>query len=171
MRAPATSPAAPAATARPADLLRELLQDATNSEVVSRLTTPDVTYVSLNYRNDDLHKSMPWCGTYSGPQSIVSTFERVRRFWHQDDFQIEDLFGDESRAAVFGRMTYTSTVLGKTITSPFTVFVRVTDGRISYMQFMEDTFMTSSSFRSHGTWYFVSDPATKREYAVGDESY
>lgn len=155
----------------PAKLLRELLQDPTNPEVVGRLTTPDVAYVSLNYRNDDLHKSMPWCGTYSGPDSIVSTFVRVRRFWHSDKFEIEDLFGDDTRAAVFGRMTYTSTVLGKTITSPFTVFVRVTDGQISYMQFMEDTFMTSSSFRSHGTWYFVSDPETKREYAAGDESY
>lgn len=161
----------PASVPLPVALMQELLDDPTNPEVVGRLVTPDVTYVSLNYRNDDLHKSMPWCGTYSGADSIVGTFVKLRQYWHSDEFKVEDIFGDDTRVAVFGRMTYTSTVLGKTVTSPFAVFARVTDGKISYMQFMEDTFMTSSSFRSRGTWYFVSDPESKREYAAGDESY
>jgi hypothetical protein len=34
----------------------------------------------------------------------------------------------------------------------------VRDGKITYMQFMEDTFCTASSFRSGGTWKFQSDP-------------
>ena len=29
---------------------------------------------------------------------------------------------------------------------------------MTYMQFMEDTFATASSFRSGGTWKFQSDP-------------
>lgn len=154
----------------PVELLQAVLKDPTNLASVSQCTTPDVTYVSLNFQNDDLHKAMPWCGTHQGPQSIVDTFVAVGQYWHNDDFQMEDVFGDESRAAVFGRMTYTSTVLGKTITSPFTVFIRVTGGKISYMQFMEDTFMTSSSFRSRGTWHFISNPDTKQEVAAGDEA-
>ncbi len=154
----------------PVELLQSILKDPTNLQVVSQLTTPDVTYVSLNFQNEDLHRVMPWCGTTQGPQSIVDVFVGVGKFWHKDDFQMEDVFGDESRAAVFGRMTYTSTVLGKTITSPFTVFIRVTGGKISHMQFMEDTFMTSSSFRSRGTWHFISNPDTKQEVAAGGDA-
>jgi hypothetical protein len=59
---------------------------------------------------------------------------------------------------MFGRFTYRSQVLDKPVTSPFAVFAKVTDGRCHYLQFMEDTFATSASFRSGGTWKFRSDP-------------
>jgi uncharacterized protein len=59
---------------------------------------------------------------------------------------------------MFGRFTYRSTVLGKTVTTPFAVFAQCQDGRCTYLQFMEDTFATSASFRSGGSWAFRSDP-------------
>ncbi len=55
-------------------------------------------------------------------------------------------------------MTYRSSVLGKRVTSPFAIFAKVSDGKLTYMQFMEDTFATSASFRSGGRWTFHSDP-------------
>ena len=60
--------------------------------------------------------------------------------------------------AVFGSMTYRSVVLGKTVTSPFAVFRRVRDGKITYAQFMEDSFATARSFRSGGTWAISANP-------------
>jgi hypothetical protein len=59
---------------------------------------------------------------------------------------------------MFGRFTYRSRVMDKTVTTPFSVFARVKDGKCSYLQFMEDTFATGSSFRSGGFWTFRSDP-------------
>jgi uncharacterized protein len=44
------------------------------------------------------------------------------------------------------------------VTSPFAVYAKVVGGRCTYMQFMEDTFATSASFRSGGAWTFRSDP-------------
>ena len=55
-------------------------------------------------------------------------------------------------------MTYRSTVLGKQVTSPFAVYVEVTDGLCRHMQFMEDTFATAESFRSAGQWTIRSNP-------------
>jgi hypothetical protein len=88
----------------------------------------------------------------------VKTFQDVSRFWEIVSFEREALFGSDECAALFGRFTYKSTVLGKTVTSPFAVFARCQDGRCTYLQFMEDTFATGASFRKGGAWTFSSDP-------------
>jgi uncharacterized protein len=140
------------------ETLAAILSNPKDLDHVSSLVTPDVTYVSLNYSHPDLKRIMPWCGTSRGPQSIVKTFVDVGRFWQVQSFETEALFGTEEFAAMFGRFTYKSTVMKKTVTSPFAVFARFKDGRCSYLQFMEDTLATSASFRSGGQWTFKSDP-------------
>jgi uncharacterized protein len=136
------------------------------------LVTDDVTYVSLNYDNPDLHRIMPWVGTGHGAERIVKTFVDVDRFWEKVDFRSEALFGDNERAAMFGRFTFRSRVLGKVVTTPFSVFARVSNGRCTYLQFMEDTFATGASFRSGGAWKFHGDPdgqeVVLRGGALGD---
>jgi hypothetical protein len=142
----------------PMEIINRILENPKDIKNVRSLTTKDVTYVSLNYSNPDLKKIMPWCGTSHGPQSIVKTFVDVGRFWKVKSFEKEAMFSDGENVAIFGRFTYESTVLSKTVTSPFAVFARVHNGRCSYMQFMEDTLATSASFRSGGKWTFHSDP-------------
>jgi uncharacterized protein len=127
-------------------------------EHVRPLVSDDFTYVSLNYVNADLKKVMPWCGTSRGVESLVKTFVDVGKFWRVDNFSIGTAFGQDDNVAVFGRFTYTSTEMSKSVTSPFSVFAKVRDGRCTYMQFMEDTFATAASFRSGGTWSFRSNP-------------
>jgi uncharacterized protein len=140
-------------------ILSEILKNPTDLGHVQSLVTPDVTYVSLNYSNPDLKRIMPWAGTSHGPESIVRTFVDVSRFWQVQSFEPEALFGSDTYAAMFGRFTYKSTVLSKVVTSPFAVFAKFKDGRCCYLQFMEDTFATGSSFRSGGNWTFWSDPS------------
>jgi uncharacterized protein len=140
------------------EIVKKLLEGIHEPKIVKELCAPDVTYVSLNYSNPDLHKIMPWCGTGRGVEAVIKTFHDVARFWHVDSFRPEDIFGEGDKVAVFGRFTYTSTKLRKTVTSPFAILFRLKDGKVTYMQFMEDTFCTASSFRSGGTWKFQSDP-------------
>lgn len=140
------------------ELVQKLLSNITDPETVRSLCATDVTYVSLNYDNPDLRQVMPWCGTGSGAEAIVKTFRDVARYWIIDSFTPEDIFGEGENVAVFGRFTYTSTKLRKTVTSPFAILCKVRDGKIAYMQFMEDTFCTGSSFRSGGRWIFQSNP-------------
>lgn len=143
----------------PTETVQALLKDRKNLEIVRALCSTDVTYVSLNYSNPDLRKSMPWCGTYHGPEAIVSTFIRVEEYWTLDDFSPDVIFGEDEHVAIFGSMTVTSKVLNKTVTSPFSILCKVVEGKVTYMQYMEDTFATSSTFRSGGTWLFRSNPA------------
>jgi uncharacterized protein len=142
----------------PKEIVQALLEGIRDPSVVKELCTPDVTYVSLNYNNPDLHKVMPWCGTGHGVDAIIKTFHDVAEFWIVDSFTPEDIFGEDDKVAVFGRFTYTSTRLRKTVTTPFAILFRLTGGKVNYMQFMEDTFCTASSFRSGGRWKFQSDP-------------
>ena len=142
----------------PKEIVKALLQGIRDPGVVEKLCAPDVTYVSLNYSNPDLRKIMPWCGTGHGVEAISKTFHDVAEFWTVESFTPEDIFGEDDKVAVFGRFTYTSTKLRKTVTTPFAILCKLKGGKVSYMQFMEDTFCTASSFRSGGTWKFQSDP-------------
>ena len=143
---------------KPKEVLASILKDPMNIDNVRSLVADDVTYVSLNYDNPDLHRIMPWAGTGRGAERIVKTFVDVDRFWEKVDFRSEALVGDDECAAMFGRFTYKSRRLGKIVTSPFSVLARVSNGKCTYLQFMEDTFATGASFRSGGSWKFLSDP-------------
>ncbi len=140
------------------EVVRTLLSDPTNPEVVHRLVAPDATYVSLNFDNPDLQRIMPWAGTRTGPGAVLDTYTRVNRYWHSEAFEIGELFGEGENVAVFGRFTYRSATLGKAATSPFAILAKVRDGQITFMQFMEDTFATAASFRSGGVATYRSNP-------------
>jgi ketosteroid isomerase-like protein len=142
----------------PVEVMQAILADPKNLENVAKYTTPDVTYVSLNYDNPELKRVMPWCGTQHGPETIVKTFVDVGRYWEVEAFEPRAAFGDGENAAMFGSFTYRSTVLGKQVTSPFAVFAKVVDGKCTYLQFMEDTLATTGSFRQGGEWKIHSDP-------------
>ena len=145
-------------SARPQDLIRRLLADPTNPDVVRALIAPDATYVSLNDHSPELKRIMPWAGTSKGPQAVLDTYAQVSRYWKNEGFEVEDVLETGATAAVFGHFTYRSTTLGKAVTSPFAILARVANERIVFMQFMEDTFATAATFRSGGTWTFHSNP-------------
>ena len=142
-----------------AEVVLAILNNPTDLEAVRELVAPDATYVSLSYDNPDLRRLMPWAGTsQGGAEAIVGTYARVGRYWTSEDFEIEDVLEGEDKVALFGRFTYRSTTLGKAVTSPFAILARVTDGRVTYMQFMEDTFGTAATFRAGGQAVFRADP-------------
>jgi uncharacterized protein len=154
----ACSATEPASTTSPLAVLRSILSNPTDLEFVQKLTTDDFTYVSLNYENADLRKVMPWAGTNKGAKGLVQTFIDVGSYWTTDAFQIQDSFENNNGAAIFGYFTYTSKVLRKTVTSPFAVLARGENGKLSYVQFMEDTFATVRTFREGGEYIIKANP-------------
>ena len=150
----------------PLELVQALLSNPTNIEHVRSLTTEDVIYVSLNFDNPELHKVLPWAGTNRGPQSIVDAFNGIGRVWETKAFEVRDVIANEQSVAMFGSFTYKTRALGKEITSPFALLARVTSDKISYVQFLEDTFGTAGSFRASGTWHFRG-VATGGDVSVG----
>jgi ketosteroid isomerase-like protein len=129
----------------PAQVIQALLTKPTDPQHVQSLTTPDVTYVSLSENNPDLKRYLPWAGTNRGPDSIVKTFEGIGRTWETKAFEVREVIEQGETVAMFGSFTYRGRKSGKEITSPFSLLARVKGGKISYIQFLEDTFGTSGT--------------------------
>lgn len=145
----------------PLKVVEKLLSNTTNAVVVEELVTPDATYISLNYHHPNLTSIMPWCGTHekAGPKAILETFIDVGKHWETKDFTTKGFFGSGEDVAVFGSFTYKSRVMGIERTSPFSIWCKVNaDGKVTYMQFMEDTLMTSSTFQKSGSRTYAAHP-------------
>ncbi|MCJ1416262.1 hypothetical protein MMC32_002597 [Xylographa parallela] len=145
----------------PKEVVEKLLANTTNEQVLKELVAPDATYVSLNYDNPNLKEIMPWCGTHekAGHSAIYETFVNVGRHWENKDFSVKGFFSSGEDVAVFGSFTYMSRMMKITKTSPFAIWAKVnSEGKITYMQFMEDTLATSSTFEKSGIKTYQADP-------------
>jgi ketosteroid isomerase-like protein len=140
-------------------VLEALLQNTTNLKVLRQLMTPDVTYVSLNFDDPELKKIEPWAGTHKGPQALPDVYSAIQRCWKTLDFKVTDTIEQGSRVAFFGSFTYKSNVTGKEITSPFGLLARFEGDKVSYLQFLEDSYGTAGSFKTGGVTRFHSDPS------------
>jgi uncharacterized protein len=136
--------------ASPAQIIQKLLSNPLDLENVKGITSPDVTYVSLSEDNPELKKYLPWAGTNKGPDSIVRAFEGIGRVWETKAFEIRDVLEQGDKVAMFGSFTYRGRESGKEITSPFSLLARVQNGKIEYVQFLEDTFGTSGTVQQQG---------------------
>lgn len=82
----------------------------------------------------------------------------MNRYWTNEAFEITDWIVQDGNVAAFGSFTYRSNTLGKQVTSAVAILAKVVDEKVTYMQFMDDTFATARSFRSGGTWTIQANP-------------
>ena len=151
------------------EILRQLLDGSADRSVVERLMTEDSIYMSLTFENEELRRLMPWAGIHrNGREGVLYTFRTLNTFWTIDDFTIKDIFSSGENVAAFGTFTVHSKRLDKIFVSPFSVHAKIRDGQVFYMQYMEDTFGTGSTFRTSGVWTFAGDPSGA-EVQVGNQ--
>src|SRR5246127_646925 len=148
-------------SASPIDVVGQWLQNLTDPEVVNRLVAPDATYVSLNTEDAELSKIMPWAGTSYGPKAFLDNLGRMFTRWENQAFNVSEIFAAGESVAVFGDFRYRSKSLDKIVTSPFSIHVKVVAGKVTYLQFLEDSYATASSFRKGGTWTVQTEPGAK----------
>lgn len=133
-----------------------------------RLAAPDATYVSLNFDNPELRRILPWTGTNKGPEAFSGLFLRLADYWKTEDFTITTKIASGEDVAIFGSFTYRSVTTDRVFTSPFSIHAKVRDGKMTYFQFMEDTYASASSFRQSGSWT-VKTPEQAAPFKVGKE--
>jgi hypothetical protein len=142
----------------PKEVIELFLANTTNPEVMRPIINSDATYISLNFENAELQRILPWTGTHKGAQAFIDTFAGVNEFWTIQAFEVQDIFSEDEKVAVFGTFTYTSRTLNKQITSPFSILAKVKGEKIYHFMFMEDTFATTGSFRVTAAGKFQSNP-------------
>jgi uncharacterized protein len=134
----------------PVEVVNKLLSNPLDIDNVRSLTTPDVNYVSLNKSHPNLTRVLPWAGVHYGPEEIVKAFQGMYAMWEPVSFEVKAAFGQGEDVAVFGEFSYRSKEVGKTIASPFGIHLKVMDGKIAYLLFLEDTLITTSSVQTGG---------------------
>ncbi len=147
--------------ATPIDTVIKLLTNIADPNVIRSLVAEDATYVSLNFNNPELKKIMPWCGTNVGISAFVNNLSMVYQCWETLEFKPTEIFGSDDRVAIFGSFKYRSKVLNQVVDSPFSIFSKVKDGKVTYLQFMEDTFATAASFHDRSTGTYRNFPDSK----------
>jgi len=133
-------------SASPIEVVGQWLKNLTDPDAINSIVAPDATYISLNTENAELNKIMPWAGTSFGPQAFLK------------NLSVTTMFAADKNVAVFGNFRYKSKSLGKVVASPFATLVKVVDGKVTYLQFLEDTYATASSFRKDGSWTIQTEP-------------
>ena len=145
-------------SADPLEVVGEWLQNLLDPDVVNRLVAPDAAYVSLNTDDPELEKIMPWAGTSHGPQAFLDNLGTMFTRWENQAFNVTAMFASDENVAVFGDFRYRSHSLGKVVSSPFSIFIKVVGGQVTYLQFLEDSYATASSFRKSGSWTVQTEP-------------
>ena len=148
-------------SADPIEVVGEWLQNLLDPGVVKRLVAPEATYVSLNTDDPELQKIMPWTGTSRGPQAFLNNLGTMFTRWENQAFNVTAMFASGENVAVFGDFRYRSYSLGKVVSSPFSIFLKVVDGKVTYLQFLEDSYATASSFRKSGSWTVQTEPGAE----------
>ena len=148
-------------SASPIDVVGQWVQNLLDPEVINRVVAPDATYVSLNTQDAELSKIMPWAGTSHGPQAFIGHLTMMFTRWENQAFNVTTMFASGENVAVFGDFRYKSHSLGKVVSSPFSILVKVVEGMVTYVQYLEDSYATAASFRQDGSWTVQTEPAAQ----------
>ena len=148
-------------SASPIDVVGQWMQNLLDPEVINRVVAPDATYVSLNTQDAELSKIMPWAGTSHGPQAFIGHLTMMFTRWENQAFNVTTMFASGENVAVFGDFRYKSHSLGKVGSSPFSILVKVVNGKVTYLQYLEDSYATAASFRQDGSWIVQPEPAAQ----------
>ncbi len=149
-------------SASPIDVVGQWMQNLLDPEVINRVVAPDATYVSLNTEDAELSKIMPWAGTSHGPQAFIGHLTMMFTRWENQAFNVTTMFASGENVAVFGDFRYKSHSLGKVVSSPFSILVKVVEGMVTYVQYLEDSYATAASFRQDGSWTVQTEPAAQQ---------
>ena len=104
---------------------------------------------------------MPWAGTSHGPQAFLDNLGAMFTRWENQAFNVNTMFASAENVAVFGDFRYRSNSLGKVVLPLFSILVKVVDGKVTYLQFQEDSYATASSFRKDGSWIVQTEPGAE----------
>src|SRR5690242_18698281 len=88
---------------------------------------------------------MPWTGTSRGPQAFLDNLDTTFMRWENQALNVTTMFrlGGE-RGRVQG-LPLPVPLARRVVTSLFSILLKVVDGRVTYMQFLEDSYATASS--------------------------
>ena len=123
----------------PMEVVRQFLEDSADSLVLGRLVAQDATYVSLNYENGDLKGILTRTGICRTCPACIDAFSHLSQDLQNQTCEIRELFATGENVAVRGVLTRKPAMPGRSAATPFSIWAKVRNRKIVYLQFMEET--------------------------------
>jgi hypothetical protein len=104
---------------------------------------------------------VPSAGASRGPQAFLDNLGRIFARLETEAFNVTTMFASDENVAVFGDFRYRSNSLARVGSSPFSILVKVADGKVTYLQFLEDSYAAAASFRKDSSWTVQTEPGAE----------
>jgi hypothetical protein len=95
------------------------------------------------------------------PQAFLDNLGTIFTRCDNQALNVTTMFASDENVAVFGDFRYKSHSLGKIVSSPFSILVKVVGGKVTYPQFLEDSYAIAASFRKDGSWTVQTEPGAE----------
>ena len=105
-------------------------------ETAMALIAPDAVFVSTNPRSNPDNAMH---GTFIGHDGAAAFFAGFGATLEPGDFEVTAAFGDDTHAALYGRLAHTVRATGKPFVSDWALITNVKDGKLTLYHFYEDT--------------------------------
>lgn len=113
-------------------------------ETAMALTSPDAVFVSTNPHSNP---GNPMHGTFTGHDGAAAFFAGFAEVLEPGDFEVIAAFGDESHAALYGKLRHTVRATGRPFVSDWALIARIKNGQIALYHFYEDTEALTEAMR------------------------
>jgi ketosteroid isomerase-like protein len=92
--------------------------------------------------------ALPWIGRRTGRGAVSDFIRGTRLLIERVRFDVNGILADRDSAVIFGDLASRVNATGRIIESPFALILRISDGKITRFQMLEDSFAVSRAARS-----------------------
>jgi ketosteroid isomerase-like protein len=91
---------------------------------------------------------LPWIGKKTGRQALADFIREIRVLTEPLAFDVEDILGSDSRAAIVGALRTRIKATGKITATQFAIVLTIAGGVVTRFQMLEDSFDVSKAARA-----------------------
>jgi ketosteroid isomerase-like protein len=91
---------------------------------------------------------LPWIGRKAGRQAIADFIRDIRALTEPISFDVEDILGSESRAAIVGALRTRINATDKITATQFAIILTIESNAVTRFQMLEDSFDVSKAARA-----------------------
>jgi uncharacterized protein len=92
--------------------------------------------------------ALPWIGRKTGRRAVSDFFRDLRQLTEYIRFEVQDILANDGRAAILGEFVSRINATGKIVETVFALILTISNGEITRLQMLEDSFAVSQAARA-----------------------
>ena len=126
-------------------IAQKLLEGIGGGHEPDMIATPFAPDLQFEIQGDD--GVLPWVGRKTGRAALSDFIREIRVLTEPISFDVEDILGSETRAAIVGALQTRIKATGRIIRSQFAIILTIADETVTRFQMLEDSFDVSKAAR------------------------